>query len=74
MAPAPQPRSRKLPARRRRRSLTEQQLGAGVEAPVAEHAAVGSQVQRRVDEVDVELALVRGDPRLLGEVVTHAPR
>ena len=56
----------------RRRCLTQEQLGAGVEAPVAEHAAICAQRQRGVDEVDDDLALVRGRRRPLGEVVTHA--
>ncbi len=38
--------------------LAQQQLGAGVEAPVAEHSAIGAQRQRRVDEPDADLALV----------------
>ncbi len=56
---------------RRRRRLAQEQLRAGVEAPVAEHPAVRAERERWVDEIDDDLALVRGRLLLLREVVRH---
>lgn len=57
------------PGSGRRRRLAQQQLGAGIEAAMAEHAAIGAQPQRWIDEVDDDVARVGGTRRPLVEVV-----